>query len=110
MRIRPYEDQYWAKTGPLGSLDFTESGWFLLRAIADNKKTFRFASTAPFHVEIGPERRRISKASARFFLNWTRERTQRIQLDDPARRKEVLQHHLRAERFWMQRLAQTSAE
>src|SRR5262249_42665238 len=91
-----YQD--WSKTGSLGSLDFKESGWFLVRVLADNKKTFRFASTAPFYVEIGPATRRISKASAQFFLNWTRERMQRIQLDDPAQRKEVLQHHLRAER------------
>jgi hypothetical protein len=103
-----YQD--WSKTGSLGSLDFKESGWFLVRAIADNPKTFRFASTAPFYVEIGPARHRISKASAQFFLNWTRERMQRIQLDDPAQRHEVLQHHLRAERFWEQRVARANAE
>jgi hypothetical protein len=102
-----YQD--WAKAGSLGSLTFKESGWFLVRAIADNKKTFRFASTAPFYVEIGPDRHRLSKASAQFFLNWTRERMQRIQLDDPAQRKEVLQHHLRAEKFWEQRVAQANA-
>lgn len=56
------------KTGSLGRLAFRESGWFLVRAIADNPKTFRFASTAPFFVEIGA-RERISKASARFFLD-----------------------------------------
>jgi hypothetical protein len=34
----------------------------------------------------------------------------RIEVDDPAQRKEVLQHHLRAERFWMQQVAQANAE
>jgi hypothetical protein len=34
----------------------------------------------------------------------------RIRLDDPAQRKEVLQHHLRAERFWERRVAQANAE
>jgi hypothetical protein len=41
----PFED--WKRTGKLGTLSFTQSGWFLVRAITDNPKTFRFASTAP---------------------------------------------------------------
>jgi hypothetical protein len=100
----------WSKTGSLGAMTFKESGWFLVRAIADNKKTFRFASTAPFYVEIGPSKHRISKASAQFFLDWARERKGRIKLDDPAQRTEVLTHHLRAERFWLERLAKANAE
>jgi hypothetical protein len=102
--------QEWSKTGSLGSIMFKESGWFLVRTIADNKKTFRFASSAPFFVEIGPTKRRISKASVRFFLDWTRERKERIKLDDPAQRTEVLAHHVRAERFWLERLKEANSE
>jgi hypothetical protein len=102
--------QGWSKTGSLGSLDFKESGWFLVRGIADNKKTFRFASTAPFYVEIGRDKQRISKASAQFFLDWTRERMKRIKLDDAGQRKEVLQHHLQAEKFWQERVARANAK
>jgi hypothetical protein len=104
----PFEDV--VKSGSLGAIEFKESGWFLVRAIADNKKTFRFASTAPFYVEIGSEKERISKASAEFFLEWTRQRMGRIMLDDPDQRKEVLAHHLRAEQFWKDRVAQANAE
>src|ERR1022692_496743 len=68
--------------------------------IIANRKTFRFASTAPFFVEIGPNKQHISKASAQFFLDWTRDRMQRIQVDDADKCKEVLQHHLRAEKYW----------
>jgi hypothetical protein len=107
---RKVPHEAWSKTGSLGGLEFNESGWFLVRAIADNKKTFRFASTAPFYVEVSPDKRRVSKASAQFFLDWTRERMQQVQLDDALQRKEVLQHHLQAERFWVQRLAQANAE
>src|SRR5262249_15216969 len=32
-------------------VEFRESGWFLVRAIADVPDTFRFASTAPYYVE-----------------------------------------------------------
>src|SRR5262249_14292916 len=99
-----------SKTGALGSLEFRESGWFLVRTIADNKKTFRLASTEPFYVEIGPDRHRVSKASARFFLDWTRERMQRVRLVDEAQRREVLEHHRRAEKFWQERVARANAE
>ena len=98
-----------AKTGSLGTLTFNDSGWFLVRAVADNKKTFRFASTAPFFVKVDGKQR-ISRASAQFFLDWTRERMGRIKLDDPAQRQEVLQHHLRAEKFWQDRVANANAE
>jgi hypothetical protein len=57
----PYDD--WRKTGSLGAVTFKRSGWFLVRVIADNPKTFRFASTAPFYVEVGEGKRRVSKAS-----------------------------------------------
>lgn len=102
--------QDWSKTGSLGAVTFKESGWFLVRAIADNKKTFRFASTAPFYVEIGPDKQRVSKASSQFFLDWTRERMNRIKLDDAAQRKEVLQHHLHAEKYWQERVAHANAD
>lgn len=103
-----FED--WSKNGSLGTVNFKESGWFLVRAIADNKNTFRFASTAPYYVEIGPNKQRISKAAAEFFLNWTRERMGRIKLNDPGQRKEVLGHHLQAEKFWQERVAMATAE
>lgn len=96
-------------TGSLGALEFRESGWFLVRAIADNHKTFRFASTAPFYVEInGTER--VSKESAQFFLDWTRERIARIELDDDVQRREVLAYQRVAEGFWQDRVAKANAK
>jgi hypothetical protein len=98
------------KRGTLGHLKFQASGWLLVRAIADNPETFRFASTAPFYVEIGPGKRRLSKASAQFFLDWVQERARRVRLDDPAQRQEVLQYHTMAEKFWREKVAQANAE
>jgi hypothetical protein len=98
------------KTGSLGAVGFQESGWFLVRAITENQETFRFASTAPFYVEIGDAKERISKASAQFFLDWTRERIARVKVDDPAERDEVLVHHHRAEKFWEERVARANSE
>ena len=95
---------------PLQQLKFQTSGWFLVRVIAENKKTFRFASTAPYFVEIGKTRRRISKTSARFFMNWVKERVSRVKLEDPAQRREVLSYHARAKDFWQAIAAKANVE
>jgi hypothetical protein len=106
-RAVPIEE--WRRTGKLGKVMFAESGWFLVRTITDNAKTFRFASTAPFYVEIGKRPRLISRESARFFLDWVRERIGRVKLDDPAQREEVLVYHRTAEKFWQEKLANANA-
>jgi hypothetical protein len=94
----------------LGTLIFGASGWFLVRAIADNPKTFRFASTAPFYVEVGANPRRISRRSVRFFLEWVRERMARVRVEDAAKKEEVLRYHRAAEEFWSGRLEAANAE
>ncbi len=82
----------------------------MVRVIADNLKTFRFASTAPFYVEVGEGKRRISKASARFFRDWVRERAGRIKLDDVKQQEDVLKYHTAAEKFWQDLLDRAHAE
>jgi hypothetical protein len=105
-RVR-FEDV--VRTGSLGAVSFKSSGWFLVRAIADNSKTFRFASTAPFYVEVGDAKRRVSKRSARFFLDWVRERAGRVKLDDPDQRREVMQYHTAAEKYWQEMVDKANA-
>ena len=100
----------WSKTGSLGTLSFQESGWFLVRVIADNPKTFRFASTAPYYVEIGDAKRRVSKSSAQFFLDWVRQRAKRVQVDDAGQREEVLRHHHKTEEFWQELVSKANAK
>ena len=99
-------------TGSLGTLTFKKSGWFLVRAITDNEQTFRFASTAPYYVEIGQAKRRISRRSAQFFLDWVDERAQRVELklEDPQQLREVLSHHENARRFWQEMVERANAE
>jgi len=109
-RTIPYETWARSGTGVLGSVRFERSGWFLVRTIAENPETFRFASTGPFYVESGTPKRRISRSSVQFFLDWIRERAGRIELEDPTRRQEVLRHHEAAEAFWKDLLARANAE
>jgi hypothetical protein len=100
----------WKATGSLGELVFEQSGWCLVRVVADEPKTFRFASTAPFYVEIGSVKRRISRGSARLFLEWAQERMGRIKLENAVEREEVLSSHRAAEQFWREKLAAANAE
>lgn len=100
----------WRSTKGLGSIRFDESGWFLVRTIADVPHTFRFASTAPFYVEIGDVPKRISKASAQFFLDWVNERTDTIQIEDPEQKAEVMKYHDNAATFWKSHVNEADAQ
>ena len=86
------------------------SGWLLVRAITDNERTFRFASTAPFYLEIGESKRHISRRSAKFFVDWVEQRMRRIRLDNAQQKQEVLVHHKHALDFWRKKLQAANAE
>lgn len=93
-----------------GSVTFTRSGWFLVRAIADDRRTFRFASTAPFYVEFGGQRR-VHRDSVRFFQDWLEERILRVSraLENAEQRRSVLRYHEEARRFWQDLAARADA-
>ncbi len=101
-------DEY-AKSGKLPNLHFDHSGWFLLRAITDVGKTYRFAMTAPYYVEIG-YKPHISKKAAQFFLDWVYERAKQIHLDDPQQQRELIELHRKARDFWQDKLSKANAE
>jgi hypothetical protein len=57
------------KKGRLPPVVFDDSGWFLVRAVTNNRRTYQFASSGPYYVErAGSER--ISSRSVQFFLEW----------------------------------------
>ena len=84
------------------NVSFDESGWFLVRAVADTPDTFRFASTGPYYVEVGGQARRVSRGSAKFFLDWVAERRETLKAagEQPRQLTEVLDAHAKADRFW----------
>lgn len=102
------------KTQPisLGKMTFDRSGWFLIRAITDLEHTFRFASTAPYYVEVGADKRIVSRSSANFFLDWVVERIARVpvKLNDSERLEDVLAYHQEAKRFWQQVVTEANAD
>ncbi len=90
----------WAQAGgKLPPLTFQSSGWMLIRAVTNYTKSYRFASTGPYYVQIG-EQRRISKEAASFFSDWVEERARRVKISDPQQRAEVLKYHRAARKYW----------
>jgi hypothetical protein len=92
-------------------LKLEASGWFLVRAIAENDETFRFGSTGPFYVEIGAARESISRRSCEFFQQWVLERIARVRenLPDEDQRRAVLAYHEEALAFWRARADRATA-
>lgn len=95
VRLRDYAEM----GGQLPSVTFKESGWLLIRAVTDNPKTYRFASTGPYYVEIG-EKLRISRQAASFFLEWVEERMAQLDLTDQEQQEAVLKYHRAARSYW----------
>lgn len=66
------------------------------------EETFRFASTAPWYLEIGGRPMKPQREAASFFLAWSRERLAMVRqaLDDPQQRNDVAAAHELAVSFW----------
>jgi hypothetical protein len=89
-------------------IPFNASGWLLVRAIADVENTFRFASTAPYYVQIA-DQPIVKRASAQFFIDWVMQRREKIKIEDAAQREEALKYYEQALRFWRDRLETAKA-
>lgn len=91
-------------------IKFEKSGWLLVRAISTAHKNFRFASSAPFYVEIGTDKKYISKASCHFFIQWLNERANSLKIENAVGRGEVFSYIDKAREFWKHRLSNANAE
>jgi hypothetical protein len=105
-------DQLKDKNGLLPTVKFKESGWFVIRAVTTENKTFRYAMSAPFYVEID-YRQRISAKAVKFFLDWVNEELK--PLEKPGEKLSPEQEQYRdqwiaAREFWESRLKKANAE
>ncbi len=90
----------YAKTGKLPKIRFERSGWFLLRAVTDLEKTYRFAMTGPYYVEFD-YRPRISRQSVQFFLDWVDKRLEHFrELPTSPGQAKALAAYQKARSFW----------
>ena len=69
-----------ANKGQLPPLEFSGSGWFLVRAVTTDTRRYCYATTGPFYVVSG-YRPRVSRASVEFFLGWLDELAERYKDD-----------------------------
>ncbi len=103
-------EEYIENQGRLPNLKFEESGWFLIRAVADETSTYRFAMTAPWYVQIGSEKR-ISRQDAQFFLDWIYQRARALaKIEDPALRKGWIDFHRRGRDTFKRLVEQANRE
>jgi hypothetical protein len=101
-------DEY-AKTGKLPKVRFDRSGWFLIRVVTDVPKTYRFAMTGPYYVEMGGQPR-ISKQAAQFFLDWVYERARQIKEASPQLGIEALEDQRAARDYWQSLVSKANVE
>ncbi len=100
------------KKGRLPPVAFDDSGWFLVRAVTNNRRNYQFASSGPYYVETG-EGPRVSRRSVQFFLEWIDAATERIgKLKDigNADRAALLAEQESARQFFAGLLANANAE
>ncbi|HTN77026.1 MAG TPA: hypothetical protein VL096_17325, partial [Pirellulaceae bacterium] len=102
-------DEFAKQGGMLPPVVFKHSGWMLVRAVTKHPKTFRFAMTGPYYVEIGYEKQ-ISKKSAQFFLDWVYERARRLPMEPADDRTAALVYHKAARDFWQKLVDSANAE
>ena len=79
------------------------SGWFLVRVIADVPGTFRFASTAPWYIEVQNRPNPAGRDSAQFFIDWCRERIATLETRsqlNAGQKEQVLAPWRAANKFW----------
>ncbi len=85
--------------GKLPAIEFDQSGWFLIRAIANHPKTVRLAMTGPYYVRFDG-RPRISRKSTQFFLDWLTERARRLPRKPESEFRETIAEFRKARDFW----------
>ncbi len=103
-------DEYVNRQGRLPTLDFKTSGWFLVRAVTEVAKTYRFATSGPFYVQFGSQPR-CSRRAAEFFTGWVEQRAAQIEkMKDQEQREQILGYHRHASQYWQQRVETANAD
>jgi hypothetical protein len=97
----------WAKTGHFPPVRFDAGGWCLVRVVTNVQETYRAALSAPWFVE-GENGPRISRKSARFFLDRLDARIRALTADGKPTGSET--PHGIARQFWLDLIAKANAD
>ncbi len=88
---------------------FEQSGWFLVRAVAEDPDAYRAAVSGPYYVELD-DQPRISRAAVQFFLDWVYQRARTLAAQRSDETRAVLEPHRQARDFWQRQLARANAD
>ena len=102
-------EEFKKRDGKLPSLQFNESGWFMLRVVCGDPNTVRFASTGPFYVEFN-EMPRISRESATFFMDWVYERARALKKEGSPASQKLLGEYRAARDYWQKLIDDANAK
>jgi hypothetical protein len=108
VRLAEWKD----KKGRLPPVHFDDSGWFLVRAVTSNPKTYQFASSGPYYVEKGG-RQHVSRKSGNFFIDWIDTNVGRVANGpgaDDAKHKALLAEQHAASKFFVNLLSTANAD
>ncbi len=97
-----------AQGGRLPMVEFRKSGWLLVRVVTTNPNTYRAAVSGPFYVQIG-SKRRISRRSSKFFIDWIDRRAEELQLTQRPETDAQRVLYASARRYWQRRLQSATA-
>ena len=104
-------DKLVEKNGELPAIEFDQSGWLTIRAVADNTRQYRGVTSGPFYVQIG-DSPRISRSSAQFFLDWVYDAARNLNRTEPdeAKRAAAMLYYRAAKSYWEEMVAGANAE
>jgi hypothetical protein len=108
IRLADWKD----KKGHLPPVEFDDSGWFLVRAVTNNRQMYQLASSGPYYVEQAG-RPRVSRRSVQFFLDWIDAAEAQIRESskyDAATRDKLLAEQQSARHFFQDLLARATVD
>ncbi len=94
-------EEWKARQGQLPPVKMTESGWLLIRVVADHPSTYRAAMSGPFYVEFD-DQPRVSRQAAQFFVEWLDARAKRTTSEKPEETESAV-------KYWKELLERATA-
>ena len=92
-------DEYARAGGAIPPLTVSSSGWLVVRVVTDREHTFRMATTAPYYVEIGGQRR-VSRQAVAYFQAWLERAAEELAASSAETRQAAEPYVAAARQFW----------
>jgi hypothetical protein len=102
-------DEYAKQGGKIPLLEVAESGWLIIRVVAQRDETYRMAMTAPYYVEFGGQRR-ISRKACEMFSQWLESSSAERKEADRGAAQAAEPYTAAALKFWRERIEMATVD